>query len=264
MNECSKEQKDDDEIESREDAEQAEQNKENISQEMSPNQQSLVPPLFKETNSEQEESVHVALPAGNDGLPGPQVKMSQSREPGQEIDSSSQLNLLQRPGEKTTEEIKGAESDIVRVKRQKWTPEAGFRRCGHQCAGCAEKCAEQGIEDCQNCYLNKTKKKNNNPCANRGECTDPKPAMMQKPKAPGKKNSQLNPSLKEDNHVEVLVKKIEKNGIEEEDEAIPGDKRRSKEGGTQEEHKRASKVAMCKIGGGSKIAQPTQMQNLIK
>ena len=88
--------------------------------------------------------------------------------------------------------------------------------------------------------------------------------MMQKPKAPGKKNSQLNQSVKEDNHVEGLVKKIEKNGIEEEDEATPGDKRRRKEGGTPEEHKRASKVAMCKIGGGSKIPQPTQMQNLTK
>ena len=253
INEHNKEQRVDEESDSREEIEQT---KENISEEMSQKQQSLAQHTVNETHSEQEESA--PLPAGSDGSP---ADMSQAREPRQDMGSSSGLDVLQRPGGKPTQ---AAESDKVRVKKQKWTPEAGFRRCGHQCAGCAEKCAEQGIEDCQNCYLNKTKKKNNNPCANRGECTDPKPAMMQKPKAQGKKNSQLNPSLKEDNHVEVLVKKIEKNGIDEEDEALQGDKRRREGGGTPEEHKRASKVLMCKIGGGSKIAQPAKVQNLIK
>ena len=74
--------------------------------------------------------------------------------------------------------------------------------------------------------------------------------MMQKPKAVGKKNSQ---------HVEGLVNKIEKNGTIVEDEVLQGDKRRREGGNTPEDQKRVSKVAMCKISGGSKIAQPTQL-----
>ena len=46
--------------------------------------------------------------------------------------------------EKSTKE----EGEKIRVKKQRWIPEAGFRRCGLKCPGCAEKCAEQGIEDC--------------------------------------------------------------------------------------------------------------------
>ena len=178
------------------------------------------------------------------------------------------------------------DGEIVRVKKQRWTPEAGFRRCGLKCKGCAEKCAEQGLEDCQNCHLNKTKKKNNNPCANRGECADPKPAMMQKPKAQGKKpSSHLDVPHKENSlekspmtsslvgkqvvsyvqdHVEGLVQKIENNGIDEgEDDSQGGKKRRIEAGSTPEDQRRVSKIAMSKIGGGSKIAPPTKTQNLI-
>ena len=201
----------------------------------------------------------------------------QAREPGPvPLSPTEDISALKEPM---------PDSEIVRVKKQRWTPEAGFRRCGLKCQGCAEKCSEQGLEDCQNCHLNKTKKKNNNPCANRGECKDPKPAMMQKPKVQGKKyTSQLEASHKEQSleksprtssvvgkqvvsfvqdHVEGLVKKIEKNGNEEaEDENQGGKKRRIEAGSTPEDQKRVSKIAMCKIGGGSKIGPPTETQSL--
>ena len=109
--------------------------------------------------------------------------------------------------------------------------------------------------------------------------------MMQKPKTQVKKNSQLNVSVKEDlekspratslvgsqvvsyvqDHVEGLVKNIEKKGSgeKEEDESQHGDKRRREPGSTPEEQKRVSKIAMSKIGGGSKVAPPTKIQSLI-
>ena len=109
--------------------------------------------------------------------------------------------------------------------------------------------------------------------------------MMQKPKVQGKKHtSQLEVSHKEQSleksprtssvvgkqvvsyvqdHVEGLVKKIEKNGNEEaEDENQGGKKRRIEAGSTPEDQKRVSKIAMCKIGGGSKIGPPTETQSL--
>ena len=66
-------------------------------------------------------------------------------------------------------------------------------------------------------------------------------------------------------HVEGLVKKIEKNGSGEstEDDVTIGEKRRRQEGGTPEEVKRASKISMSKIGGGSRITPPTNLKNLI-
>ena len=66
-------------------------------------------------------------------------------------------------------------------------------------------------------------------------------------------------------HVEGLVKNIEKKGIDkkEEDEAQQGDKSRREEGSTPEELKRASKILMGKSSGGSKIAAPTKIQSPI-
>ena len=101
---------------------------------------------------------------------------------------------------------------------------------------------------------------------------------MQKPKTSGKQNSKVNVSLKEENlerkssttslvgnQVEELVKKIEKNGVEgDEDDPQQGEKRPIEVGGTPEEQRRASKIAKSKTGGGSKIALPAKMQNLIK
>ena len=70
---------------------------------------------------------------------------------------------------------------------------------------------------------------------------------------------------KKADNVEVLVKKIEMNGAEGVEKETPtGEKRQRVEGGTPEDQKRASKISMGKIGGGSKIAQPTIQQNLIK
>ena len=65
-------------------------------------------------------------------------------------------------------------------------------------------------------------------------------------------------------HVEGLVKMIENNSVEEAEDKLQGDKRRREEGGTPEDQKRASKITMNKIGGVSKIAQPTKVQSLIK
>ena len=65
-------------------------------------------------------------------------------------------------------------------------------------------------------------------------------------------------------HVEGLVQKIENNGIDEgEDDSQGGKKRRIEAGSTPEDQRRVSKIAMSKIGGGSKIAPPTKTQNLI-
>ena len=108
---------------------------------------------------------------------------------------------------------------------------------------------------------------------------------MQKPKTQVRKNSQLNVSVKENlekspratslvgnqvvsyvqDHVEGLVKNIEKKGSDEkaEYESQHGDKRRREPGSTPEEQKRVSKIAMSTIGGGSKIAPPTKIQSLI-
>ena len=59
------------------------------------------------------------------------------------------------------------------------------------------------------------------------------------------------------------MKKIEKNvNEEEEDESQGGGKRRREPGSTPEENKRASKISMAKLGGGSKIALPTKAQSL--
>ena len=127
----------------------------------------------------QKENVCVRAPEGNDK---DSEEKAQARKPRQATGSSSGSDITLRPGDLQAKETATEEEVVVRVKRQKWTPEAGFRRCGLQCQGCSQKCSEQGIEDCQNCHFNKTKKKNNNPCANRGECTDPKPAMSKKKK----------------------------------------------------------------------------------
>ena len=229
-----------------------------------------------DTEGDKEELMEVQESAGEDR--NPEVKTSKTSDPGLAEGSTAGEDMIQKPGGGTYQEKVAGEQEIVRVKKQKWTPDQGFRRCGHQCPGCAQKCAEQGIEDCQNCHLNKTKKKNNNPCANRGECVDPRPATMQKPKTSGKQNSKVNVSLKEENlerkssttslvgnQVEELVKKIEKNGVEEEeDDPQQGEKRPIEVGGTPEEQRRASKIAKSKTGGGSKIALPAKMQNLIK
>ena len=95
--------------------------------------------------------------------------------------------------------------------------------------------------------------------------------MMVKPKAQGRKNNQLDASVKVgsqvveyvQDHVEVLVKKIENNGDEEEEDEIQGGEKRSREpGSTPEEHKRSIKKSMNKFGGGSKIALATKMPNL--
>ena len=103
--------------------------------------------------------------------------------------------------------------------------------------------------------------------------------MMIKPKISGKNNSQLSVSTKEDNpeksptsrsvvgnqlveyvpdQVEGLVKMIEKNGIELEDELHQGGKRPIEVGGTPEEQRRASKFSKSKVGGTSKIALPAK------
>ena len=63
-----------------------------------------------------------------------------------------------------------AEESVSRIKKAKWIPPEGWRRCGHGCEGCASKCAEQGLEDCQGCYLNKANGGSSNSCHNRGEC----------------------------------------------------------------------------------------------
>ena len=252
-------------------------------QDKTQNQQSMLESTVRETQGVQKECAGADVQAlkGNDKNSTEAGKSELGLAKGSPEGKDMSLRLRERSVQENETEV----GIIERVKRQKWTPDPGFRRCGHQCLGCALKCAEQGIEDCQNCHLNKTKKKNNNPCANRKECTDPKPAMMQKPKASGKKNSQLTVSKKEDkleksprssslvgnqlveyvpDHVEGQVKIIEKNSVEGAEEDLQGDKRRREEGGTPEDQKRVSKVAMSKFGGASKIAQPTLLQNLIK
>ena len=85
-----------------------------------PKQPSRAQPIVEGTQCEQEKSEHVPLPTGTDGN---QADMSQAREPRQGMGSSAGMELIQR---NPTHEITAGECDITRVKKQKWTPEAGF------------------------------------------------------------------------------------------------------------------------------------------
>ena len=218
-------------------------NKSVANEDIQPNKEGTALPTIGDILSEQDDLMDVQVTAVEDS--GTEDSLD-TRKPGLAEELNSEKDKAQILGGRPTLEKTAGESEIVRVRKQKWTPEAGFRRCGNQCPGCAQKCAEQGIEDCQNCFLKKHKKKTNNPCANRGECSDPKPAMMLKTKSSRKKNSQLSVSVKEDNlekspttkslvgnqvveyvpdQVEGLVKMIEKNSGEvEEDEFQHGGK----------------------------------------
>ena len=84
------------------------------------------------------------------------VKQMQATEPGPDEESPAGEDSKEVTSKETVAEER---TEKLRVKKQRWTPETGFRRCALKFPGCADKCAEQGIEDCQNCHLNKTKEK---------------------------------------------------------------------------------------------------------
>ena len=70
------------------------------------------------------------------------------------------------------------ENNIPRVKKPIWKAQEGFGRCGKGCDGCAMKCAEQHLPNCQNCHLNMEKNTSTYGCHNRKECLEPKPKLV--------------------------------------------------------------------------------------
>ena len=84
-----------------------------------------------------------------------------------------------------------AENNATRVRKPIWKAMEGFGRCGRGCEGCAAKCAEQGLPNCQNCHLNIVKNTSNYGCHNRNECLEPKPKLVK-----DKASSQKKPLLK--------------------------------------------------------------------
>ena len=69
------------------------------------------------------------------------------------------------PGIEKTSQHVGPE--VQRIKKPIWLPPEGYVRCGRSCEGCIAKCAEQSLENCQNCHLNSLKRGKSNPCHNR-------------------------------------------------------------------------------------------------
>ena len=71
-----------------------------------------------------------------------------------------------------------SETDTPRVKKAIWMAQDGFGRCGKGCEGCAAKCDQQGLENCQNCHLNLLKNTSSYGCHNRKACLEPKPKLV--------------------------------------------------------------------------------------
>lgn len=92
------------------------------------------------------------------------------------------------------EDEEGGET-VFRVRKPRWTPPEGWRRCGQGCEGCSAKCVEQEVEECHNCYLNRVNGGSSNSCYNRGDCVDLKEQKPQerktrtKSKIPGNRDS---------------------------------------------------------------------------
>ena len=70
------------------------------------------------------------------------------------------------------------ENNVPRVRKPLWKAQDGFGICGKGCEGCAMKCAEQRLPNCQNCHLNMMKNTSNYGCHNRKKCLEPKPKLV--------------------------------------------------------------------------------------
>ena len=176
------------------------------------------------------------------------------------------------------------ELESKRIKEQRWVPPEGKRRCGGQCQGCQKKCEDQGVDDCHNCHLNKTKGGRNG-CCNRGECTNLKTATVKGNKKAAGKSSILGDNIIGDllekspsatskvgsqlvtfhpGQVESLAKDLESKGKEEKEKDSQEDgKRRRPEGDTPPDQKRSSKMpTMRKEGLGSMLQLPGKSSSL--
>ena len=173
------------------------------------------------------------------------------------------------------EEVEGSKP---RVRKPIWIPPDGWRRCGHGCVGCASKCAEQGLEDCHGCYLNKINGGSSNSCSNRGECKD---LREQKPVEERRGRTKSRTTGKKDNEslcvtrqcsgsrspatmtkvgsqlvvckpelVKEVVGALEERGRK---TKVAGKRDREKSGLTPEQEKKASKIALLvgKVGAGA-------------
>ena len=82
--------------------------------------------------------------------------------------------------EDSDEEVSNSqsESDTRRVKKPIWMAQEGYGRCGKGCDGCAAKCEQQKLENCQNCHLNLIKNTSSYGCHNRKACLEPKPKLV--------------------------------------------------------------------------------------
>ena len=71
-----------------------------------------------------------------------------------------------------------SERDTPRVKKPIWMAQEGYGRCGKGCEGCAAKCDQQNLENCQNCHLNLIKNTSSYGCHNRKACLEPKAKLV--------------------------------------------------------------------------------------
>ena len=187
------------------------------------------------------------------------------------------------PGiDKTSQHV---ETEVQRIKKPIWLPPEGYGRCGRSCEGCIAKCAEQSLENCQNCHLNSLKGGKSNPCNNRKECLELKPKNQTtvRGRSTGQKNQKkglvlnINRSdVREDRSpsassvVKDRVDELEaKDSKKEEVEQKTGEKKDREPGSTPEfPKKQHSKIAVpttnSKEGPGSTAAPGGLPKPLIK
>ena len=178
-------------------------------------------------------------------------------------------NKVQELQESSEDETEQGGQGSNRLRKAKWLPAEGWRRCGKGCSGCASKCADQGLEDCQGCHLNKSRSVTSNSCLNREACVDLKEQKERRSRSKQKKTSKkeiniprktspLNiaksPAVTTKVNSQVVVSKLEfvKEAVDALEEKEDKKRPREETGKTPEQEKKASKIAlpMRKAAGG--------------
>ena len=181
------------------------------------------------------------------------------------LDVGSNSKVQEEAEDTTEDEAEQGVECSSRLKKAKWLPPDGWRRCGKGCAGCASKCVDQGLEDCQGCFLNNSRSVNSNSCLNREACVNLKEQKDRRTRSSHKKgmNNHKKPSPLDAARSPAVTTKVNSQVVVSKPEFVKDtvgaleereDKKRNREetGKTPEQEKKMSKIALPvrKVAGG--------------
>ena len=221
----------------------------------------------------QEDPKEMSAPREEDVLKEINTELDSLRKAQEEVSGSKKEDMKEvasmKAQDSTEDEADQGDQRPSRLKKAKWLPPDGWRRCGKGCAGCASKCVDQGLEDCQGCFHNKSRSVNSNSCLNRGACVDIKEQKESRSRSTHKKNMKKgvnsqkklglmdttsSPAVTTRVNSHVVVSKLEfvKDAVGALEEREDKKRHRDVTGNTPEQEKKVSKIALPvrKAAGG--------------